>query len=146
MSTVAEITTPEDFSPEKFGAIIQHVAAEAKRPLDLAHFFSTWQTWMQTGLARVWSTEGCVLGALITDDLFSGLRRASVAFWFSLPEVRHTGVTRAVFETFERDARAAGCVDIQAAAHEALTPDQRGAGYLKHGFFKSETIYTKELT
>lgn len=146
MSNVAEITAPEDFSPEKFGAIVQHVATEAKRPLDLQHFFDTWQTWMWTGLARAWVAPGCVLGALITDDLFSGLKRASVAFWFSLPEVRHTGVTRAVFEAFEQDVRAAGCVDIQTAAHEALTPDQRGAGYLKHGFFRSETIYTKELT
>lgn len=96
-------------------------------------------------LARTWAAPGCVLGALFTEDLFSGQKRASVAFWFSLPEVRRTRTTREVFEAFERAARAAGCVDIQSAAHEALAPIDRGVGYLKHGFFRSETIYTKEL-
>lgn len=142
---VSEITA-ENFSVERFGAIIQHVwAVEAKRPLDLPHFFATWQTWMRTGLARTWAGPDCVLGALITDDLFSGLKRASVAFWFSLPEVRHTGATWEVFEAFEAAAREAGCVDIQAAAHEALSPAKRGVGYLKNGFSRSEIIYTKEL-
>lgn len=144
MINVSEITA-EDFSVEKLGSIFQHVAAEAKRPLDLTHFFDTWKAWMKMELARTWAAPGCVLGALFTEDLFSGQKRAAVAFWFSLPEVRHTATTREVFKAFEQAAKAAGCVDIQAAAHEALTPIERGAGYLKHGFFRSEVIYTKGL-
>lgn len=144
MTNVTEIRA-EDFSVANYGVLFQHVADEAHRPIDLLHFFTTWNTWMWTGIARTWGAPGCVLGALITDDLFSGLKRASVAFWFSLPEVRHTETTREVFTAFEKAAREAGCVDLQAAAHEALTPIERGVGYLKHGFFRSETIYTKEL-
>lgn len=142
MSRVSEITS-EDFSVESLGSIFQHVADEARRPIDLTHFFTTWKAWMKMELARTWSAEGCVLGALFTEDLFSGQKRAAVAFWFSLPEVRHGDITREVFGAFERAAREAGCVDIQAAAHEALYPSNRRTGYLKNGFSRSETIYTK---
>ena len=136
----------QDFTEDRFGAIVSAVAGESGRPFNPSHFFRVWQAWMAAGIARAWAAEGCVLGAIVAPDTFSGLLRASVLFWFSLPEVRGTAVTGRVFKVFEDAVREAGCVDIQTAAHEALMPEHREAGYRKHGFRKSETIFVKELT
>lgn len=134
-----------DFSVANFGAFFQHVLKEAGVPLNSEHFFATWSTWMWTGLARTWAAPGCVLGALITDDLFGGRPRAQVVFWASLPEVRKTGVTKAVWQAFEAAAKAAGCKDILASDYLAFGSNSREAGYYLHGFKKTETVFTKEL-
>lgn len=142
---VAELKS-QDFTTERFGHLVESVVWEAGRTVNLRHFFENWQLWMDFGIARTWAAEGCILGALIAPDVFSGVKRASVIFWFSLPSVRKSAVTGRVFKVFEDAVREAGCVDIQSAAHAALDPLGREAGYLRHGFVKSETVYTKELT
>lgn len=125
--------------------IFRHVSAESGIQFDFQHLFSTWKAWMGMGLARAWAVPGAVLGALFTQDLFSKKSRASVMFWFSLPAARGTGSTKQLFQTFEKAARLAGCVEIQSAAHESVRPFSREVGYLKHGFRKTETVFTKVL-
>lgn len=98
---------------------------------------------MEIGLAQAWAAPGCVLGALITLDLFGARKRAQVVFWASLPEVRGTGITKAVWQAFEAAARAAGCVDIMASDYLAF--NSREAGYLRNGFSKTEVVFTKAL-
>lgn len=143
MSNVVEITS-EDFSFERFGALFQQLSKESGIPLNPEHFFATWTTWMWTGLARAWAAPGCVLGALLTGDLFGGRPRAQVVFWVAAPEVRKTPVTKQVWQIFEAAARAAGCVDIMASDYLDFRSG-REARYLEHGFRKTETVFTKVL-
>lgn len=144
MTAVAEITK-EEFTAERFLPIFEQISAESGIRFDMQHLFDTWKTWLWLGLARTWAADGCILGAIFHQDLFSQKLRASVVFWFSLPAVRGTSITRDVFRTFEQAAKAAGCVEIQSAAHESITPQAREAVYLKNGFSKTETVFTKVL-
>ena len=136
----------EDFTEDRFGPIFSSIQGETGKPYDPEHFFDGWRGWMALGIARTWAAEGCILGAIFAPDIFSGLKRANVLFWFSLVAARGTPITGLLFKAFEDAARAAGCVDIQTAAHEALSPELRKTGYRKHGFKESETIFVKELT
>lgn len=143
--SVTELTHQE-FTAERFEPFFRQAVAEGGLVLDANHFFRTWQLWMEMGLARVWANEGCLLGAIFTNDVFTEKLRAQVVYWFSKPEVRKSSVTAEVFRAFEASAREAGCADIQAASYEALDPIRRTAGHLKHGFRKTEIIFTKDLT
>lgn len=135
-----------DFTAEKWGNLFQRViAGEAGLPLDEEHFFSTWRRWMEIGLAQAWAAPGCILGALITYDLFGARKRAQVVFWASLPEVRKTPTTKAVWQAFEAAATAAGCADIMASDYLAFGVNSREAGYLANGFRKTEIAFTKPL-
>lgn len=96
-------------------------------------------------MARIWSNDNCMLGAIFTHDLFSQKLRAQVVFWFSRPEIRKTAITAEVFRAFEAAAREAGCSDIQAASHESLDPIRREKGHLKNGFRRVERIFQKDL-
>src|SRR5688572_14723631 len=115
---------PKELLPEEFNdrllPIFQSVLREGGLRFNPESFFKKWQDYMTWKIARTWEADGCVLGAMFTKDLFGDQLRAQVVFWFSLPRVRGLGGTREVFRTFEKAAKAAGCVDIQSAAHEAL--------------------------
>jgi hypothetical protein len=143
--SVAELTH-EQFTSERFEPLVEQALNEAGICLNAAHFFHNWKLWMELGFARAWGDENCLIGVIVTPDVFSGELRAQVVFWFSRPEVRHGSVTGAVFRTAEHALWQAGCRDIQAASHEKLTPALREAGHLKNGFRKTETIFTKDLS
>lgn len=142
--SVVELS-PQDFAAKQFGDFFQVATAEAGVVLNEPHFLQTWQTWMEMGFARFWWNDGCALGAVFTEDIFSKKFRAQVVFWLARPEVRHGSVTGPVFRAFEAAAREAGCSDIQAAAHCALDPSRRESGYMKNGFQKAELIFQKDL-
>lgn len=145
MKDAAELTA-DQFTAERFKPLFEEIFREAGRPFDASCFFPTWRQSMRLGLARVWAVDYCAaLGAYFVRDPFSGLLRASVSYWFASGEVRHTGVAGKLFAEFEDAAKAAGAVDIQAAAHEKLQPGLRARGHELHGFLKSETIYVKAL-
>lgn len=135
----------QEFTAERFSEFFRVALAEAGIALHESHFFQTWKLWLELGLARVWWTEGCMLGAIFTHDLFTLKLRAQVVFWLSRPEVRQGAVTGPVFQAFEAAAREAGCSDIQAAAHIALDPSRREAGHVKNGFRRAELIFQKDL-
>lgn len=138
--------TAEEFTAERFKPLFEEIFREAGRPFDASYFFPTWQQAMRLGLANVWAVDySAALGAYFVRDMFSGLIRASVPFWFASFEVRHTGAAGKVMRAFQERAKAAGAVDIQAAAHEKLHPGRRARGHEQHGFLKSETIYVKAL-
>lgn len=144
MTTAAEIKA-DDFTVENWGVLFQQVSKESGIPLDAEHFFRTWRRWMEIGLAQAWAAPGCVLGALITRDLFGARKRAQVVFWASLPEVRKTGITKAVWHAFEAEARAVGCEDILASDLLSFGSNSREAGYYLNGFNKTEAVFTKAL-
>lgn len=136
----------EEFTAERFKPLFDEIFLEAKRPFDADYFFPTWQSAMGLGLARVWAVDySAALGAYIVRDIFSGLGRASVPFWFAMREVRHTGAAGKVMRAFLDGAKEVGAIDASVAAHQNLNPSRRAYFHEQHGFVKSETIYTKTL-
>lgn len=138
--------TAEEFTAERFKPLFEEIFLEGNRPFNSDHFFPTWQQAMGLGLAKVWAVDySAVLGGFFILDIFSGLLRASVPFWFASREVRHTGAAGKLMRVFQDHARALSAVDVQAAAHQNWNPSRRAYGHEQHGFVKTETIYTKTL-
>lgn len=124
-----------------------HMEKEAGQPgrYSPTHFYPVWQNMMRQGIARAWEAPGCVLGAIFFADVFSGVTHGCVHFWWSLPEVRGTGLPIRVFKQFEHAARAAGCKQVFSAAYETLNPSNLQAVYPRLGYKQHEVIFTKEL-
>lgn len=137
---------PHEFT-ERLEPIFRHCEKEAGRTDgNPAHLFPQWRKWMELGLARAYESEGCILGLLISPDIFSGNIRAFVNFWFALPSARGTGRPIGLLDFAEAEARRYGCVKISSAAYSALTPERTGNRYKKRGYYVSEIIWTKDLT
>lgn len=109
------------------------------------HFFPAWRRMMEIGVARTWETEGAVLGAIFTPELFSGKIQVHVIFWFSLPEARGTGRPQELLSACEEAARAAGAFKISSSAHVKSNPICATRSYLKRGYEKSEELFTLAL-
>lgn len=138
--------TYEQFSRERYQPLFEEIFREGCKPFNAEHFFPTWQGLMKLKFGRAWAVDDtAVLGAFFTNDLFSNALRVAVPFWFCAQKARHTGVARQIFEAMEQAAKAAGAVDIQAAAHENWAPSERAWQHQRHGFHKSETIFCKTL-
>jgi hypothetical protein len=145
MSDAIELTADE-FTAERFKPLFEEIFQEGDLPFDATYFFPSWQCAMRAGLARVWTVDhSSALGAYFVRDMFSGLVRATVPFWFAMREVRNTGAAGKVMRAFEAAARAAGAVDIQTAAHDKFYPSRRAYSHRQHGYQQTETIYTKTL-
>lgn len=139
--------TPEEFTDERFGTIFRQMGTESGHPerYKPQHFIPTWQSWIKLGFARTWEVPKAVLGAVYTDDLFSGQKRASVMFWASLPEIRNTGLAIKLLNQFESESKKAECSILAAAAHAWLHPNRLVSVYKARGYEITEFIFSKEV-
>lgn len=110
------------------------------------HFFPAWRRMLEIGVARTWETDGAVLGAIFTPELFGGDIQVHVIFWFSLPEARGTGRPLELLDACEAVAANAGAFKISSSAHVKSTPARAAAVYRKRGYEETETVFTKYLT
>lgn len=127
--------------------IFNHISAEAgqKWRYNPDYMYQAWQSLMLQGIARTWHAPGCVLGALFYPDIFSGALFGAVHFWWSLPEVRGTGVPIRVFKAFEAAAKEARCKTIFSCVHEDTAPHMLERVYPRLGYRLREMTYAKEL-
>lgn len=146
LSVAVKELTPNEFDMH-LDPIVRHIETEAGQPgrYNPKHFYPVWQNLMKLGSARTWEAPGCVLGAIFFADVFSGDLYAAVHFWWSLPEVRGSGLPIRLFKRFELEARAAACKRISVASYEALHPDNLNAVYPRLGYRLHETVFSKEL-
>lgn len=137
--------TPSEFN-ESLLPIFEAVHSEVRdSKFSPEHFFPTWQAFMRADIARTWFAPGVVLGATFTPCVFSRDVQAHVVFWFSLPEVRGTGIAGKVFEAFEAAAISSGAKAIYGAAYRGLNYEKRVAGYEKCGFEQIESTFRKRI-
>lgn len=107
------------------------------------YFFPAWQRMMAIGVARVWETEGAILGAIFTPELYSGKTQVHVIFWFSLPEARGTGRPQELLDACDAAAKAAGAFKLSSSAHVKSSPARAAGAYRKRGYEETETVFTK---
>ena len=139
---------PSEFTPESLEHIFRHIETEAGFPVgrgNSAYFFKNWQSLMQSGIARTWVDSDCVLGAIFYPDVFNGEKRASVQFFFSLPEARGSGRPVALLTAYEFAARKAGCKHSAIASFETLNPTRAEKLYQRMGYALTESIFSKAL-
>lgn len=115
--------------------------------LDLSYFVPTWAGLMDSGLARCWvagKTTG-LLGALFVRDLFTGLPSAMAMFWFVREHSRGTGVGHALWQSFEKAARKAGCRTIWGGSTEWSFPEVLKKRHRRNGLKLNGSNYRKVL-
>ena len=132
---------------ERLEPIFLHIEQETgfKGRVNRKHFFPAWRRMMEIGVARTWETEGAVLGAIFTPELYSGQIQVHVIFWFALPEARGTGRPQALLEACELAAANAGAFKISSSAHVKSSPARAAGAYHKRGYEETETVFTKNL-
>lgn len=152
MQDVIELA-PDQFTQARLSEVVSAISAEmglsgyglnSLGSVESA-FYTRWQELMRLGVARAWESPGRgVLLALFVKDVFSGKLRASVPLWAVLPRFRGTKPNAAeqLFKAFEHAAKLAGCVDISGASHSFCPRDR---AWLENGFWKVETIFSKNL-
>jgi GNAT superfamily N-acetyltransferase len=146
MSTEVKELKPENFT-ERLEPIFQHISEEIGEPdrLNSKHFFPQWRRMMELGVARVWETEGAVLGAIFVPELYSGKPRAYCHFWFALPAARGTGRPLELMRAFLAAAKEAGCAEVFSSSHVRSNPEHMFRIYQNEGFSLSEHVFCKKL-
>jgi GNAT superfamily N-acetyltransferase len=120
--------------------IFDYVSQEVNKPYKADWFFPYWSQLMDAGIAKAWETEGAVLGAVFYKDVYTGNEKASVMFFFALPEARGTGRPVKLLDTFEVFA---GDRKKSIAAHMASHPERVRKLYSKRGYQLDEEIWSK---
>lgn len=136
---------PEEFTAEQFAPIFKSIAAEIGKPerFKEEYFFPNWHNLMRTNISETYAVPGAVLGSLFYPDVFNGELRASIMFWFSLPEARGTGRPIKLLDKFEARASERGAKMKSGAAFGALVPGRLRRIFEKRGYFLSEEIFSK---
>ena len=143
MDSVRELTADE-FN-ERLMPIFRDVEPHLRYPgghFNPDFFFPHWRRLMQLGVARSWEqgSGDAVLGAVFTENTFTGKKIGLVHFWF-----KRDGAPNAepLMEIAEKAAREIGCILF----HSSESRDSRPMGkkYLRLGFEPSEVVYRKVL-
>lgn len=137
---VKDLTSNEFLGDTDLTLIFNHIASEVKKPYNPEWFRPYWAKLMDTGIAKTWHTLGAVLGALFYRDVYTGNEKASVMFFFSLPETRGTGRPILLLDEFEKFA---GDREKAIAAHMDSNPDHVRKLYKKRGYRLTEEIWVK---
>jgi hypothetical protein len=130
---------------ERLAPIFEYISRESGVSFDGSYFFPHWRHLMELGVARAWTDEGCVLGAIFTPDLFSGDMRGLVYFWLALPHIRGTDKPIKLFRSFQIASELSGCKKLSSAAHANLNHAKMCRNYENAGFKLTESVYTQDL-
>lgn len=135
---------PHEFH-EKYEPIFLHIEQETGfvGRFNPKHFFPVWRRMMEIGVARTWVTDGAILGATFTSELYSGDIQVHVVFWFSLPEARGTGRPQELLDACELAAKKALAFKISSCAHVKSVPARAAGACLKRGYEETERVLTK---
>lgn len=141
--------SPRELLPNELEAallpIFDHAVSEIrdeKMQLKWPYFIREWTKWVTMGFARTWECSGAVAGALFTQDLFSGNRRALLMFWLSTPSARRVGAPLRVLKSFENAAIAFGAKPA-ASFNRSVSPERLMKVYRKCGYETAEVILSK---
>lgn len=125
--------------------VFEHAVTEIrdeKMQLKWPYFIREWTKWVTLGFARTWECSGAVAGALFTQDLFSGNRRALLMFWLSTPSARRIGAPLRVLAAFENAAIAFGAKPA-ASFNRSVSPERLMKVYRRRGYETAEVIFSK---
>lgn len=142
MTEVRELT-PEEFT-DRLEPIFRDVESRVTCPswsFEPGYFFPNWRQLMKLKVARTWEMPGnAVLGAIFSNDTFTGTSNAYVHFWF-----KRTGAPSAqpLLDVAESAARAAGCKFLHSATFAGSNSLERK--YCRQRFEKTETVFRKAL-
>lgn len=129
--------------------------AEAKYPMPFnpAHFFPWWRNVLKLGLGKFFVVEEDsipvgVMGALFSEDVFSGVKQGMENFWFVSKKSRNSGrAGLRMFKAFEEECDARDCkvrlmihLDEEGMRGEALT-----SLYERKGYAPAESFFRKVI-
>ena len=131
-------------------AIVKRFSDAVGRRFGSEHFIKFWSVILENDLGAVFllEQEGAIQGAiggLAIPDPYHGGMVASEAFWFVLPEYRGGLGGGRLYKAFEVWAVERCCEELQMVHLEALTPERLEEFYLRRGYEKIETRYSKQL-
>ena len=124
--------------------------AEIGRPFVMEIYLRFYTTLIESGMGVMFLLvdgeviQGGIAG-LATPDPHNGMFIASELFWFVMPEARGGLGAGRLYKAFETWAIEQCCSEIQMVHLEKFTPERLEGFYVKQGYEKIETRYSKVL-
>ncbi len=142
MATVADL--------EAASVLVARFSADMGRRFDVAYFCKFWRVILENDLGVIFllEQEGViqgVIGGLLGPDSNNGDRIAAETWWYVLPEYRGGFGGGRLYKTLETWAMEQCCVELQMVFLDASMPERLEEFYMRQGYEKIETRYSKKL-